>query len=120
MRAKVQDARPLLAVLGAPLPGWTKPLVNLKNLAGGANATLGPSVVRIQGLDMEGDTFHIQGNYVREKGKTDGAFLIESGILSVGVELDGTKAKVRPLFAKQWYAKLGDSDKGAKTGAGGK
>ena len=120
VRAKVQDARPLLAVLGAPLPGWTKPLVNLKNLAGGANATLGPSVVRIQGLDMEGDKFHIQGNYVREKGKTDGAFLIESGILSVGVELDGTEAKVRPLFAKQWYAKLGDSDKGARTGAGGK
>ena len=56
---------------------------------------------------------------MREKGKTDGAFLIESGILSVGVELDGKKTKVRPLFAKQWYAKLGDSDKGAKTGAGG-
>ena len=54
VRAKVQDARPLLAVLGAPLPGWTKPLVNLKDLAGGARATLGPSVVRIQGLDCEG------------------------------------------------------------------
>ena len=120
VRAKVQDARPLLALLGAPLPGWTKPLVNLQNLSGGARATLGPSVVRIQGLDFEGGSFHLQGNYVREKGKTDGAFLIESGILSVGVELDGTKAKVRPLFAKQWYAKLGDADKAAKAASSGK
>ena len=108
VEARVQDARPLLAVLGSPLPGWTKPLVNLKDLSGGARATLGPSVVRIQGLDAKGGSFHIQGNYVREKGKTDGAFLIESGILSVGVGLDGKKTTVRPLFAKKWYAKQGD------------
>ena len=121
VEAKVQDARPLLAVLGSPLPGWTKPLVNLKNLVGGARATLGPSVVRIRGLDMKGGSFHIQGNYVREKGRTDGAFLIESGILSVGVELDGKKTKVRPLFAKKWYAKQGKDDGGgAKASAGGK
>ena len=60
VRARVQDARPLLAVLGAPLPGWTKPLVDLKDLSGGARATLGPSVVRIQGLDFEGGSFHLQ------------------------------------------------------------
>jgi hypothetical protein len=51
---------------------------------------------------------------VREKGKTDGALLIESGILSVGVEMDGKKTTVRPLFAKQWYAKQGDAGAGTK------
>ncbi len=117
VQARVQDARPLLAVLGAPLPGWTKPLVNLKELTGGARATLGPSLVRIQDLDAKGETFHLQGHFVREKGNTDGALLIESGILSVGVELDGKKTTVRPLFAKQWYAKQGAaSADGAKAG----
>jgi hypothetical protein len=36
-----------------------------------------------------------------------GAFLIESGILVVGVEIaPPQKTKVRPFFAKQWYEKL--------------
>ncbi len=118
VKARTQDARPMLAMLGAPLPGWTKPLVGLKDFSGGARATLGPSVVRIQDLDAKGGTFRIQGHYLREKGKTDGVFLVESGILSVGVELDGSKTKVRPLFAKQWYAKQRDaSASGAKTAA---
>lgn len=121
VKAKTQDARPMLAVLGAPLPGWTKPLVGLKDFSGGARATLGPSVVRIQNLDATGGTFRIQGHYLREKGRTDGAFLVESGILSVGVELDGKDTKVRPLFAKQWYATQGDGSAGAaKAVAAGK
>ena len=119
VQAKTQDARPMLAVLGAPLPFWTKPLVKLKDFSGSARATLGPSVIRIQGLDAKGGTFHVQGHYVREKAKTDGAFLIESGILSVGVELDGKKTKVRPFFAKTWFAKQVGSSEGAKTGAKG-
>jgi hypothetical protein len=108
VEAKTQDARPLLAVLGVALPPWTKDLVDLKDFSGGARASVGPSAIRIQGFEARGGDFHIQGHYVREKAKTDGAFLIESGILSVGVELDGKKAKVRPLFAKQWFAKQGD------------
>ena len=70
---------------------------------------------------MKADKFHIQGNYVREKGRTDGAFLIESGILSVGLELDGKKTTLRPLFAKKWYAEQGkDGGPGAKAAAAGK
>ena len=66
------------------------------------------------GPRCEGRDLHLQGHFVREKGKTDGALLIESGILSVGVEMDGKKTTVRPLFAKQWYAKQGDAGAGAK------
>ncbi len=118
VEAKTQDARPLLAILGVDLPGWTKGLLTLKDFSGSARAVLGPSVVRIQDFDAKGDTYRIQGHYVREKGATDGAFLIESGILSVGVELDGKAATVRPFFAKQWFAKQGNGSGEAASRAG--
>jgi hypothetical protein len=121
VQAKTRDARPLLAVLGVDLPPWTRGLINLDDFTASARVLLAPATVRVRQLEAAGGTFHIQGFYVREKGATDGALLIESGILSVGVEIDGPKAKVRPLFAKQWFAKLvGAGDHAANTAPSGK
>lgn len=103
IEAETRDARPLLALLAADLPAWTRNLVNLDDFSATATVSLGPSLTRVRGLDARGGSFHIQGRYLREKASREGAFLIESGILSVGLELQRETTKIRLLGAKKWF-----------------
>ena len=103
IKAQSRDARPLLAVLGAGLPGWTQDLLKLQDFSATATVSMGPSMTRVGRLDANGGGFHIQGDYAREKANREGAFLIESGVLSVGVEMESAGTKVRLLGAKQWF-----------------
>ena len=108
IEATARDARPLLALLAADLPAWTRGLVNLDDLSATATVAIGPSFTRVRGLDATGGTFHIQGHYLRDRGKKDGAFLIESGALSLGLGIEPEATKVRLLGAKAWFE--GQSD----------
>jgi hypothetical protein len=101
--AETLDARPLLALLAADLPAWTRGLLSLDDLSATGTVSLGPSLTRVEGLDARGGGFHIQGRYLRDKKTRDGAFLIESGSLSVGLELDPSVTKLRLLAATKWY-----------------
>jgi hypothetical protein len=101
--AETRDARPLLALLAADLPAWTRGLVNLDDFSATGNVSLGPSLTRVRRLDARGGSFHIRGRYLRDKATRDGAFLIESGVLSVGLELQPDAMKLRLLGAKKWY-----------------
>jgi hypothetical protein len=103
IEAQTRDARPLLALLAAELPPWTRGLVDLDDFSATATVSLGPSLTRIRGLDAWGGSFHIQGRYLRDKATRDGAFLIESGALSVGIELQPDATKLRVFDAKKWY-----------------
>jgi hypothetical protein len=103
---RCRDARPLLALLGVTLPDWTNGLVKLDNFSASANFTSGPETLRVTDLDANGGTFHILGQFTKNGSVGNGAFLIQSGILLLGVEVVPPKpAKVRLLFAKQWYEK---------------
>ncbi|HWZ84831.1 MAG TPA: hypothetical protein VN032_01435 [Thermoanaerobaculia bacterium] len=103
---RCRDARPLLALLGVNLPDWTNGLVKLDNFSASANFTSGPETLRVTDLDANGGTFHILGQFSQDGAVGNGAFLIQSGILLLGVEVVPPKpAKVRLLFAKQWYEK---------------
>ena len=101
--AETRDARPLLALLAADLPAWTRDLLNLDTFSATGTVSLGPSLTRLRGLDARGGSFHVQGHYFRDEATRDGAFLIESGSLSVGLELEPAATKIRLLGAKQWY-----------------
>jgi hypothetical protein len=114
IEARSRDARPLLALLAADLPAWTRGLVNLDDFTATATVALGPSFTRVRGLDARGGSFHIQGHYLREKAKREGAFLIESGALSVGLGLEGDATKIRLLGAKRWFEEQPDG--GARAG----
>ena len=107
--AEARDARPLLALFAADLPAWTRDLVKLDGLSATGTVSLGPSLARIRGLDARGGTFHIQGHYLREKATRDGAFLIESGGLSVGLEVRPDSTKLRLLGARKWYDEQRDA-----------
>ena len=106
IEAHCRDARPLLALLNVDLPGWTKGLLKLDDLRAAAAVTAAPGEIRVRGLEATGGNFKLQGLYARDGKANDGAFLIESGILIIGVEVSPAGTKVRPLFAKQWYAKV--------------
>ena len=106
IEARCRDARPLLALLNVDLPGWTKGLLKLDDFAARASVTAAPGSIRMRGLEAQGGNFTVKGQYAHDGGTNDGAFLIESGILIVGVEVNPRGAKIRPLFAKQWYAKV--------------
>jgi hypothetical protein len=103
IEAETRDARPLLAFLAADLPAWTRNLVNLDQFAATATVSLGPSLTRIRGLDATGGSYRVQGRYLRDKTSRDGAFLIESGDFSVGLELQPAATKIRLLGAKKWF-----------------
>ncbi|HEY1435194.1 MAG TPA: hypothetical protein VGG65_07450, partial [Thermoanaerobaculia bacterium] len=103
---RCRDARPLLALLGVKLPPWTNGLVKLDNFSATANLTAAPATLRVTGLDAKGGTFHILGQFTQDGTAGNGAFLVESGILLLGIEVVPPKpAKVRLLLAKQWYEK---------------
>lgn len=111
--AETRDARPLLALLAADLPAWTRGLVDLDDLSATGTISLGPSLTRVRDLDARGGSFHIRGRYLRDEATRDGAFLIESGSLSVGLELQPSTAKLRLIGAKKWYEEQRDASRGA-------
>lgn len=108
IEARSRDARPLLALLAVDLPEWTRSLVNLDDFNATAKVDLGPSLTRVQGLDATGGSFRIQGHYLRRKADRSGAFLIESGALSVGLELQRETTTIRLLGAKRWFEERPD------------
>jgi hypothetical protein len=95
--------------LAADLPAWTRNLVNLDDFTATATVDIGPSLTRVRGLDARGGSYHIQGHYFRGKANREGAFLIESGALSVGLELDHHATKIRLLGAKRWFEEQPES-----------
>lgn len=103
---RCRDARPLLAMLGVKLPPWTNGLVKLDDFSATADFVSAPETMRVTDLDAKGGTFHILGQFAQDGTVANGAFLVQSGILLLGVEVVPPKpAKVRLLLAKQWYEK---------------
>ncbi len=100
-----KDGRPLLALLGQSLPKWTRGLIDLEGLKATAEVVFSEPRTTVRNLHAEGGNFQIEGEYDRRGEHSKGAFLIESGILIVGVELDDGTAVVRPFLARQWFAK---------------
>jgi len=111
IEAHCRDARPLMALLGVDLPGWTRGLMKLDDLDATAMVSATPGTIRVRDLDASGGDFKILGQFAHDGKVARGAFLIESGILVIGVEVTPVGTKVRPLFAKQWYEKLPKEDR---------
>jgi hypothetical protein len=103
IEARSRDARPLLALFAPGLPAWTRGLSDLDDFAATATVDVGPSLTRVRRLDATGGSYRIQGRYLRERANREGAFLIESGPLSVGLELEKGATKIRLLGAKRWF-----------------
>jgi hypothetical protein len=98
------DARPLYTLFGAKLPGWAEGILKLEGLKATARVRLASRLLDMEDLEASGGKFHIAGRY-RQKGEDrHGAFLVETGILAVGIGIDGPSSKVKIFGAKKWFA----------------
>jgi len=98
-----RDARPLYTLFRAELPGWAQGILKLEELSGRARIRVGSDLVDVEDMGATGGSFRISGRY-RQKGKESrGAFLIENGLLSVGVAVEGDASHVKLLGAKKWF-----------------
>ncbi len=115
--ATTRDARPLLALFSAELPAWTRGLVDLDDFTATATVDAGPSLTRVRDLDARGGNFHVQGHYLHRNADREGAFLIESGALSLGLEVEQNATKLRLLGAKQWFNEQPDGGSSGRNAA---
>ena len=99
-----RDARPLFAAIGVELPKWTQGLLTLEGLTADADVALAPARTRVHALEAQGGKFHILGEYARRSGDERGVFLLETGVLRVGVHSRDGKSAVRLLASRDWYA----------------
>jgi hypothetical protein len=98
-----RDARPLFTLFNVGLPGWVRGLLKLEGFDAQALVGLGPKYTRIQGLAGAGGSFGIRGRYLNRRDDADGAFLIESNALSVGVAIEHGKPSVKLAGAEKWF-----------------
>jgi hypothetical protein len=107
-----RDARPLYTLFRANLPGWAQGVLKLDGLRGQARVRVGSDLVDVEDMDATGGSFHIAGRY-RQKGKEcRGAFLVESGLLAVGVAIDGDASHVKLLGARKWFEQTAGNERG--------
>jgi hypothetical protein len=99
---RARDARPLFTLFEVGLPGWARGVMKLEGFDGKARVGFGANYTSVQGLDASGGAFHLKGRYLARK-TGNGAFLLESGALNLGVEIDSGKPKLKLLGAKTWF-----------------
>ena len=110
VRARCRDARPLYTIFGPDLPAWTRGLVELEDFSASASVALKRSLTRVRELDASGGKFHIRGEYAAARAGRRGAFLIETGSLSLGVAVQDRRTRLRVVGAREWYEKARDLD----------
>lgn len=99
-----RDARPLYTLVEAKLPGWTEGILKLEGMKGAARVRFASKLVDVEDLEASGGKFHIAGRYRRDREDRRGAFLVETGPLAVGIEIEGKSSRVKLLGAKKWFA----------------
>jgi hypothetical protein len=97
VRLDADDARPLLGVLlRDSVPGFVTSLVAMPRLRGVARLRVSPRVVLLSDVTAAGGDVALRGSYGLYDNERRGAFIVEKGPFSVGLDLD--KHGVRPRF----------------------
>jgi len=98
-----RDARPLLSIAPLSLPDWVSGWLNTDGLDGTIHARVGPSSVDADPIALEGGAYHLEGRYHARGGRSHGVFLVQKGLLSLGIELRDGSSRLVPLGASAWY-----------------
>lgn len=103
LTARARDARPLMPLLNTKLPDWAQDFLAMEGLQATAQVRFGKSLIEIRRLNAAGGKVRIQGDYrVRGKAKR-GTFLIDRGLLTVGVGVENEKTELRILAPRKWF-----------------
>jgi hypothetical protein len=104
---RARDARPLLAFLFRDsLPKIIGPLTDMPELTATMRVAVGSGDVEMSGLRAGGGDLSVRGTYAVRSGDGRGAFVVQKGPVSVGVNLDEAGAHVRFFDLDQWYGDL--------------
>jgi hypothetical protein len=98
-----RDARPLYTLFRANLPGWAQGILKLDGIRATARVQLGSDVLEVRQLEAQGGSFHIAGEYEERKSRERGAFLVETGALALGLEIDPAASHLHLLGARKWF-----------------
>jgi hypothetical protein len=102
--ARARDAQPLLQILNVDLPEWTKRLLRLDEpLAARVGIQMGKSLVELRRLGARTGKLAIFGEYLARGSSKNGTFLIDAGLLSVGVGISGVERQVRIFGPRKWF-----------------
>jgi hypothetical protein len=100
---RAQNAQPLYRLMNAKLPPWAEWLLKMEGVTATADVALGRSFADVKSLDAEGGAFHILGQYHRERGASNGAFLIDAGPLAVGFGLRDGQSEIALTTPRTWF-----------------
>jgi len=98
-----RDARPLYTLFRARLPGWAEGILKLDGVTARARVRLARDLVDVENLEASGGKFHMAGRYRQKKDDRRGAFLVETGPLAFGVDIEGASSRVKLFGAKKWF-----------------
>ena len=101
---EAHDASPLLAVLlRNDLPKIFAEMTHMKHLLALAHLTVGPHHLAFRDVDARGSDVSLRGSYVVRGEHHRGAFIVEKGVLSVGLRLpDAGGMDVRFFGLDRW------------------
>ncbi|MEP6470643.1 MAG: hypothetical protein ABJC28_01410 [Acidobacteriota bacterium] len=102
--ARSRDSRPLLRIVGVKIPKWAQKLLNLDEVLNARGSVrIGHGLVEIRRMTARTGKLRIDGDYRAKGSSKSGTFLIDSGLLSVGVGIDGPKTELDVLGPRKWF-----------------
>ncbi len=102
--SRCRDARALYTLFEIGLPKWAQGIFRLDEFRGRGNVVLGPQIVEVKRLEASGGAFSVSGDYRQRGSATEGAFLVSTGSLAVGIDVGGAKPSLKIAGAKSWFA----------------
>ena len=102
--AHSRDSRPLLRIVGLKIPKWARNLLDLDEaLNARGSVRVGHGLVEIRRMTARTGKLRIDGDYRAKGSSKSGTFLIDSGLLAVGVGIDGPKNELDVLGPRKWF-----------------
>ena len=102
--ARARDSRPLLRIVGLKIPKWARDLLDLDEVLTARGAVrIGKGLIEIQRMTARTGKVRIDGDYRAIGRAKSGTFLIDSGLLSVGVGIDGARTELDVLGPRKWF-----------------
>ena len=102
---RARDGRPFLAIVKGKIPDWVAKRLDLEGVAGRAGLRLGDDLVVLERLAARAGDFRIYGEYHARGPSRRGTFLVDAGLLSVGIGIDGEKGELDVLGPRRWFVK---------------
>jgi hypothetical protein len=103
IEARFTSAEALLPlVLAGPLKSITQSALDLQGLVARATLDVSRSNLKLQSIDAKSGDVRLRGHVSKREKDPDGAFLLSSGPINVGVTLRGGATSVSPFVGDDW------------------